>query len=102
MSKNIEDSVCCPRCGSTQVSAVQRGADAGMGCLGYLLFGWIGALLGLFGDSGRIEVVCLKCGAKWEPGGKKGGCLTTIGQMFLLVLLAIVLLVLLGLAGNGD
>ena len=70
--------VCCPQCGSTQIAPVRKNYDMGCGCLGLLLFGWIGLLLGLLGG-GDVEMVCANCGARWEPGrhkdGASSGCL---------------------------
>lgn len=57
----------CPVCGSNRVFAVRKNFNPGCGCLGVLLFGWIGLLLGLLG-AGEVEMVCADCGAKWPAG----------------------------------
>ena len=82
--------VSCPQCGSTQIAPVRKNYDPGCGCLGLLLFGWIGLLLGLLG-AGDVEMVCANCGARWEPGTRNtnsSGCLASL-------LLALVILFLL-------
>ena len=86
-----ETPVRCPECGSTQISAVRRGFDPGCGCLGVLLFNWIGLLLGCLGAD-RVDLVCSRCGCTWEPGTRNrrfssGGC-----GCLLLLLLALALL----------
>lgn len=57
-----EQQVRCPECGSAQISAVRKTYDPGCGCLGLLIFGWWGMLLGLLG-AGDVELVCNRCGA---------------------------------------
>ena len=91
-----EAPVRCPVCGSTRVSAVRRGYDPGCGCLGVLLFSWIGLLLGFLGAD-RVDMVCLRCGNKWEPGSgiPRSSCLAE--GCWGLLLLLLLLLVLLGL-----
>ena len=69
---------CCPRCGSTDIEVVRKVYDPGCGCLGFLLWGWIGLLLGLLGNN-DVEIVCLHCGCRWRPGTRGGsGCLLTL------------------------
>ena len=87
-----EAPVRCPMCGSTQVTAVRRGYDPGCGCLGVLLFSWIGLLLG-FLNADRVDLVCNRCGARWEPGNAehRQGPLTTCGCL-LVILLVLALL----------
>ena len=48
----MEDSIKCPKCQSTQVSANKKGWS--------LTTGFIG--------SGKIKITCLKCGHKFNPG----------------------------------
>ena len=69
--------VCCPKCGSTELDTVRKVFDPGCGCLGLLLFGWIGLLLGLLGAN-DVEVVCRNCGCRWSPGHRGGSCLLTL------------------------
>lgn len=69
--------VCCPKCGSTDLDTVRKVFDPGCGCLGLLLFGWYGLLLGLLGAN-DVEVVCRNCGCRWSPGRHGGSCLLTL------------------------
>lgn len=56
----------CPRCGSTSLSANQKGFGMGKAVVGTLAFGVIGgALAGSIGAK-KIEVTCLKCGKKFK------------------------------------
>ena len=90
--------VCCPQCGSTQIAPVRKNYDMGCGCLGLLLFGWIGLLLGLLGG-GDVEMVCANCGARWEPGRHKDGA--SSGCLPSLLLIIVILLLLAGLGVFG-
>ena len=45
--KKSNDQVMCPYCASSQISPVRKNYDGGLGCLGLILFGWWGLLLGL-------------------------------------------------------
>lgn len=61
-----DDIVHCPRCGSTNIHFVTKtvGDDfsASQGCCGFLLFGPIGLLCGLFTDKKTNTVrKCMKC-----------------------------------------
>ena len=88
-----DDVIRCPLCGSRNVVAVRKDYDPGCGCLGLLLFSWIGLLLGFLGG-GKLEMQCMQCGAEW-PAGKphkakaESGCFLFI----LLVILVILLLI---------
>lgn len=77
--KHSSDRVLCPYCASSQISPVRKNYDGGLGCLGLILFGWWGLLLGLLGG-GDIEMVCHNCGSRWTPGrsGCISGCLSSI------------------------
>ncbi len=67
------EQVRCPRCGSVQLAASKRGYSGCGGILGYLIFGWIGLLLGFLGHS-NPRIVCLNCGNEFgQPSG--GSCL---------------------------
>ena len=79
----------CPLCGSPEISAVRRNYNPGCGCLGALLFGWAGLLLGLLG-AGNVDLVCHNCGATWKAGHP--GSFRTSGCGFLLILLLLVIL----------
>ncbi len=87
-----EPPVRCPACGSTQISAVRRNYDSGCGCLGLLLFGWVGLLLGLLGAD-DVEMVCNQCGARW-PAGRPRDVQTGIGCGTLLLVLLLLWLLL--------
>ena len=65
-----ENKVRCPQCGSSDISAVRRNYSPGCGCLGLLLFGWIGLLMGLLG-AGKVDLVCRNCGTQWEAVFRK-------------------------------
>ena len=85
------EQVRCPVCGSPEISAVQSTYNPGCGCLGMLIFGWIGLLLGLLG-AGKVELVCRHCGAVWKAGKpgsvRRRGC----GMLIFLILLIILLI----------
>jgi tellurium resistance protein TerD len=57
----------CPKCGSIQIQAFQKGFDYGSAAVGGLLVGEIGILAGGIGSK-NIELICLKCGNKWKTG----------------------------------
>ena len=50
----------CPKCGSTQIQAGERGFDAGSALVGGLLFGALGLLFGAPGKN-NIQRICLNC-----------------------------------------
>ena len=52
--KNNDDTVRCPKCGSTQIHSGERGHS--------FVTGWLG--------SGKVMITCLKCGHKWDPAKK--------------------------------
>jgi hypothetical protein len=66
----------CPKCKSEECSVITetttKGKDysAGKGCLGAMLFGYIGLLCGACGKGKEIRNthywVCHKCGHKWK------------------------------------
>lgn len=65
-NNKVEDSVCCPRCGSTQLTANKKGFGLGKAAAGGLLLGPVGLLGGFFG-SNKVIITCLKCGHQWKP-----------------------------------
>ncbi|MBQ7206458.1 MAG: hypothetical protein IJS01_01540 [Lentisphaeria bacterium] len=67
----------CPVCGSTDVEAVRHDYSPGCGCLGLLLFGWIGLLLGLLG-AGQVDLVCRNCGTVRATRRPGCGCLPVL------------------------
>lgn len=56
----------CPKCGSTQVSALKKGFGIGKSLLGGFLAGPVG-LLGGFVGSRKVYVACAACGHTWTP-----------------------------------
>ena len=77
-----ETQVRCPQCGSTQIAPVRKDYDMGCGCLGLILFGWIGLLLGLLGG-GNVDMVCANCGGRTtfrDHRGASVGSSTTAGN----------------------
>ncbi len=64
---NEQDEVKCPKCGSTQFTAKNKGYSLGKEALGVVVLGPVGLLGGLVGSK-KIRVVCLKCGHEWSPG----------------------------------
>ena len=81
----------CPNCGSTDLVFTNGSYSVGCGCLGLLLFGWIGLLLGLLGMD-NYELVCKHCGSRWPVGkphqARKGtGC----GCLFILLIIIIII-----------
>jgi DNA-directed RNA polymerase subunit RPC12/RpoP len=51
----MEDSIKCPKCGSTQLSANKKGWTMTTGMIG----------------SSKILITCLKCGKQFKPGDDK-------------------------------
>ena len=82
----------CPVCGSTDLVLTNGSYSTGCGCIGLLLFGWIGLLLGLLG-LGNYELVCKHCGSRW-PVGKPHKASSGSGcGIFLLVLIIIIIVI---------
>ena len=80
---------CCPNCGSTDLSVCSGSYSPGCGCLGLLLFGWWGLLLGLLGLDNK-ELICKHCGSRWPIGrpnqARRSGC----GCFTLLLIAAVI------------
>ena len=78
----------CPRCGSQHLAAcTSNDYSLGLGCLGFLLFNWLGLLIGFLGGNGTT-FICLNCGHRFSPSVLScGGC-----GCLVLILLAILLL----------
>ena len=87
----------CPACGSGNIAPVRKNYDGGLGCLGLILFGWWGLLLGLLGGD-QIEMYCQNCGFRWMPQGR--GCFSGCFQVIAAIITAgiIIFLVMLILA----
>ena len=62
-----DSAVRCPKCQSTQVTAIQKGFGTGGAVLGAVLLGPVGLLGGLIG-SGKPKLACMKCGHTFQPG----------------------------------
>ena len=92
----------CPVCNSTDLVLTNGSYSCGCGCLGLLLFGWIGLLLGLLG-LGNYELVCKHCGCRWPVGkphqaSRGSGC-----GIFLLLMIIIIIVLSCGCsAGNRS
>ncbi len=63
----MSDEIRCPKCGSTQIAAGNKGFGLGKAAAGGLLLGPVGLLGGLIGSK-KVMITCLKCGYKWEAG----------------------------------
>ena len=57
----------CPKCGSTQLSANQKGFSGKQAIAGAVLTGGIGILAGTIGSK-KINITCLSCGKQFQPG----------------------------------
>lgn len=58
---------CCPKCGSTSLSANKKGFGLGKAALGAFVAGPVGLVGGTLGAN-KVEVTCLNCGHKFKPG----------------------------------
>lgn len=56
---------CCPKCGSTSLSANKKGFGVGRAAVGVFTVGVLGAAAGGIG-SGKVVVTCLNCGHRWK------------------------------------
>ncbi|MDD4099196.1 MAG: hypothetical protein PHC30_10525 [Lentisphaeria bacterium] len=78
----------CPRCGSANLRPASSNYSMPLGCLGALLFGWLGLLAGLLGGE-NIKLVCLECGHTWplpgQAGSGAGGCHLLIVFVFAVI-----------------
>lgn len=57
----------CPRCGSEQFAANQKGFGVGKALVGGILTGGVGLLAGFIGSS-DVKVTCIQCGHEWNAG----------------------------------
>lgn len=68
--KSKMSNIRCPKCGSEQIHAGNKGFSAGKAVAGTLLAGPIvGGIAGASG-SGKVKLTCLKCGHTFYPGDK--------------------------------
>lgn len=58
---------CCPRCGSTSITANTKGYGIGKGVIGAAVVGPIGLVAGNIGRH-KVLVTCLNCGHRFKPG----------------------------------
>ncbi len=58
---------CCPKCGSTSITANKKGVGIGKAAVGAVVAGPIGLLAGGIGKN-KITCTCLNCGHKFKPG----------------------------------
>lgn len=60
---------CCPKCGSTSISANKKGFGFGKAAAGAFVAGPVGLVGGTLGAN-KMIITCLNCGHKYKPGGK--------------------------------
>ena len=60
---------CCPKCGSTSLSANKKGFSFGKAATGAFIAGPVGLVGGTLGAN-KLEVTCLNCGHKFRPDKK--------------------------------
>lgn len=58
---------CCPKCGSTSISANAKGYGIGKGVIGAAVIGPLGLVAGNIGRH-KVKVTCLNCGHQFKPG----------------------------------
>lgn len=60
---------CCPKCGTTSLSANKKGFGVGKGIIGASIAGPIGLVAGNIGSQ-NVLITCLYCGHRFKPGKK--------------------------------
>ncbi len=68
-AKGDNNSIKCPKCGSTQIVAGNKGFGLGKAAAGAVLLGPVGLLGGVIGSQ-KVMVGCMKCGHRWQAGKK--------------------------------
>lgn len=58
---------CCPKCGSTSLTANKKGFGIGKAVIGASVAGPIGLVAGNIGRQ-KVTVTCLNCGYQFKPG----------------------------------
>lgn len=61
--------VCCPKCGSTSVTAQKKGFSFAKGAIGATVGLEVGILAGGIGAD-KVILACMNCGHQWKPGKK--------------------------------
>jgi hypothetical protein len=64
-ANNSNNQIKCSNCGSTQITAGNKGFGLGKAAVGGLLLGPVGLLGGIIGSK-KVIVTCLNCGHKWN------------------------------------
>lgn len=82
----------CPRCGSRNIRIENGDYSLGWGCLGTLLFGWVGLLLGLLG-MGDSKAICRNCGYVAPLNRSQASC-SGCGCLIIIVILIIALMMM--------
>lgn len=58
---------CCPKCGSTSITANKKGYGVGKAVVGASLIGeGVGLIAGTIGSK-KVIITCLNCGHQWKP-----------------------------------
>lgn len=66
IQENAEKAIaCCPKCGSTSLTASKKGFGVGKEVVGSALMGDIGLVAGNIGAK-KVWVTCLNCGHRWK------------------------------------
>lgn len=68
--KKTESYLCCPKCGSRELHAEQKGFSGGKALVGAVAVGGLGLLAGTIGSK-DVQITCLKCGNKFNAGEAK-------------------------------
>ncbi len=67
MTLNSDPTPRCPRCGSTSITANQKGFGVGKAVVGAAVAGPLGLVLGNAGAK-KVRITCLACGYQWIAG----------------------------------
>lgn len=59
----------CAKCGSTSISANQKGFGVGKAAVGTAVAGPLGLIAGNLGAK-KVRITCLKCGHQWMAGNE--------------------------------
>ena len=68
--KKDEEYLTCPKCGSRELHADQKGFSGGKALMGGIVAGPLGILAGTIGKS-NVTLTCLKCGKRFKAGEAK-------------------------------